>query len=314
MLVSILIVNYNTGKILAECVKSVYNFENENEFEIIIADNCSSDDSASVIENLKSAHKNLKCIFIKDKVSFSEANNIAFDSSSGDYILIMNPDIIFHEPVIGKLTRDLSENSTLGAICPLLEGTDGKFQSRYFQKYPSILQFIFFYSIFAKLFQQSDFLTNTYLENRNLKPDKDGLAYIEQIPCAFFLTRRSIFSGVGKMDVGYELFFEDVDLSFKIGKHSKLAIDTSLRIEHLGGESFRKSDDFWLYGRFILSMINFFDNHYDGIRYVMLKQTARINSYAVLMMENFKKLFGREDDYRIRKHKYFLSEYRKTYC
>ena len=151
MFVSVIIVNYNTGKILNDCIESVYNYEKEISFEIIIVDNNSTDDSRQIIEDISMKHKEIKKIFLDSKISFSGANNIGFENSSGDYILIMNPDIIFTQPVLKKLLNDLSENNSLGAVCPLLMGSDGEFQRRYFQRYPSIMQFIFFYSVFAKL-------------------------------------------------------------------------------------------------------------------------------------------------------------------
>lgn len=308
MQVSILIVNYNTGKILEECIDSIYRFEQETLFEIIVVDNNSSDDSVERIEKIKSKFQNVRSIMLKGKVSFSEANNIAFDISSGEFVLIMNPDIIFTQPVLKRLLDDLQKDISLGAVCPLLEGKDGRFQSRYFQKYPSLLQFIFFYSVFAKFFQWSSFLANKYLETRDLNLSEGNLIYVQQIPCAFFLSRRQIILDAGKMDPDYQLFFEDVDLSYRIGKQFKLAIDASLRVTHLGGESFKTSDDYWLYGRFIISMIHFFDKNYGRSKAGVLKNAAKLNSHAVLMMESAKNLLGKGDNYRIRKHKFFLSE------
>ena len=108
---------------------------------------------------------------------------------------------------------------------------------------------------------------NRYLENQDIVTFSEELQYIEQIPCAFFLTKRIVFEEVGKMDDNYFLFFEDVDLSFQINKKYKLAIDKSL--------------------------------------------STLMNSYFVLFFEYLKILLGKKNEYRIKKHNYFIKEVKK---
>lgn len=302
-MISIIIVNYNTGKILRDCVDSVFQFEDPGSFEIIIIDNRSEDDSVKIISELSDKHKNIKFILNKEKVSFSEANNKGIEASTGEYVLIMNPDIIFTGPVLEKLTEDIRGTRELGAVCPMLLGQDGKFQNRYFQKYPGILQFVFFYSVMAKLFQNSELLTKKYLHIYS-GDFKNEIEYVDQIPCAFFFTERAIIEAAGMMDEGYELFFEDVDLSYQISKKHKLAVDTSVNVTHLGGASFKTSDDYWLYGRFIMSMIYFFNKNYSGFKTGVLKLLAGFNSRLIIFSEKI--MPGKGDEYRSRKHTYFL--------
>ncbi len=311
MLVSLIIVNYNTGDILEDCIESVFKHENEIEFEIIIVDNNSIDSSGKIIERIAEQRRNVSAIFSDSKISFSEANNRGFDRSSGEYVLIMNPDIIFTEPVLKKLICDLKNDKKLGAVCPLLLGTDCKFQSMYFQKYPTLMQFFFYYSIAGSIFQNNEKLKNRYLKSGNIHVESKKIEYVPQIPCAFFLTSRNIFESAGKMDSDYFLFFEDVDLSFQINKNFKLGIDTSLQVTHLGGASFKKSDDYWLYGRFIIGMINFFSKNYGPGKTFILKTSAALNSRIIVLTERIKKIFGKEDDYRLRKHVFFLNELKK---
>jgi GT2 family glycosyltransferase len=306
-MLSIIIVNYNTGDILKECVDSLYAFENDSHFELIIVDNNSPDNSREIIEQLISYHKNIKHILLKDKLSFSAANNIGFEASSGNYILIMNPDIIFTSPVFEKLEK-LMDTNEAGACSPLLIGTDGEFQRIYFQRFPTILQFIFFYSIFSKIFMKSKYLINRYQYNCDIDTESGQLQFTEQLPCAFYFTTRDIFTEAGKMDPSYKLFFEDVDLSYRTRKLKPLAVDSSLRVTHLGGSSFKREDDYWLYGRFITGMLTFFRKHYGSFRYYTLKFIARINSYIILAFEVLLGLFGKSSDYRKRKHRYFIQQ------
>lgn len=302
-----IIVNYKSADVLKDCIKSISKHEDMSSLEIIIIDNGSGDNSKKVIEELENSYYNVKAILLAENMGFSYANNRGYDISSGDFILIMNPDIIFTESAISKMKEDLS-NASLGAVCPLLIGTDDKFQRNYFQRYPSIMQFIMFNSIFAKFFNWSSFLMNRYLENQDVDVKSGEIEYVEQIPGAFCMMRRSVFEEAGKMDENYKLFFEDVDLSYQINKKYKLGVDTRKRITHLGGTSFKTDDNWWLYGRYTISMIYFFQKNYGGFRTGMLKVATKMNSYLIILTE---RLTGRKDSYRYKKHKYFLEELKK---
>jgi GT2 family glycosyltransferase len=305
-IISVIIVNYNTGNILRNCVESLYKFEKENTFEVIIVDQNSSDNSKEIIKGLSENHSFVKSVFNNSLNSFSGANNQGFDISSGEYILIMNPDIIFTESLFDKLLKIFDEHSDIGALCPLLVGKKGNFQEMYFQRYPALMQFLLFYTIWAKTFLKSVKLRNKYLENRNILSDKRDLISIEQIPCAFFFTKRDIFESCGKMDENYVLFFEDVDLSFQINKHYKLAIDTSCSVMHLGGESFKTVDNWRLYGRFIKSMHYFFKKNKNPVSSFLLYLFAVINSCVIVIFEYAKSLFRKSENYRLKKHQYLL--------
>jgi GT2 family glycosyltransferase len=305
--ISIIIVNHNTPEVLRDCLESVHKFENSENLEIIIVDNASKDNSKDVITELTSKYNNTKSIFLDELKSFSFANNKGIEKSKSEYILVMNPDIIFTGPVLGALIKKIEEDNTIGAISPALLGTDGNFQRNYFQRYPTIRQFIYYHSVFAKLFNRSAKRMNKYLENQDIDISSKKIFFTEQIPCAFFLTKKSILESIGLMDENFILFFEDVDLSYRMHKNYRLAVETSLQVIHLGGASFKSEDNWQLHGRFIKSMIYFFEKHYSAARAFFLKILVRINSYIVLIIENLKKITGKSDTYRIKKHKFLLN-------
>ncbi len=306
MKVSVIIVNHNTGSILKECIESLYRLEDAGMFEVVIVDNFSEDNSRAITEELKQKYQGIKSIYTDSLISFSAANNLGIKATSGKYVLIMNPDIIFTEPVFEKLIIELNNNTTIGAITPALTGTDSNFQRNYFQRYPSLRQYIYFSSLLAKLFNRSLKRMNRFLENQDIDITTGKLYFAEQIPCAFFFTVRTVLEKAGFMDEKYVLFFEDVDLSYSIAKNYKLAVDTSVRVTHLGGSSFKTDDNWWLHGRYVTSMIYFFSKHYGSFRTFLLKVTVYLNTYAVIGTEYIKKLFGNKDDYRMKKHKYQL--------
>ena len=305
MKTSIIIVCHNSGDIVQECLESLAKHEDSSRVEIILVDNASREEQKEVIKNLEAEYRNVKALLLEEDKGFSYANNRGYELSSGENIIIMNPDIIFTESVIPGLVKDLEE---YGAVCPLLIGTDGKFQRNYFQRYPSLMQFVLFTSILAKIFNKSSWLMNRYLENQDVDVDSGRVEQVEQIPGAFFMLSRELFERVGRMDEGYKLFFEDVDISYQVNKMRKLCVDTRLSVTHLGGTSFQTDENWWLYGRYVNSMLYFFKKNYSGVRYLLLKTATIINSYFIILLEKIKKPFGKAETYRYKKHRNFLKE------
>lgn len=306
MTVSIIIVNHNTPHVLRDCIESVQKFEKAGTFEIIIVDNNSTDDSPQIISELAKRYSNVKVLFTQKLESFSFANNLGIRYSKGEYVLIMNPDIIFTEKLLEKLVERMEDNPGYGAISPALVGTNGIFQRNYFQRYPTIKQFIFYSSLLAPLFNTSAKRMNKYLENQEIDISTKKIYTTEQIPCAFIMIKKELLENIGLMDDKFVLFFEDVDLSYRINKTHKLAVDTTMSVVHLGGTSFKTENNWWLHGRFIRSMVYFFQKHYSPSRTFLLKLLVRLNSYIILLYEGIRTMFGKHDDYRILKHKHLI--------
>ena len=91
MQVSIIIVNYNTKAFLYDCLKSIYEHTSGIEYEIIVSDNGSTDDSLQMISE---SFPSVKIIDNKKNLGFGAANNRALDIALGKYIFYLNSDTI----------------------------------------------------------------------------------------------------------------------------------------------------------------------------------------------------------------------------
>jgi hypothetical protein len=100
-------------------------------------------------------------------------------------------------------------------------------------------------------------------------------------------------------------------MSYTIAKKYKLAVYTSLRVTHLGGSSFKNENNWNLHGLFIMSMIHFVEKNCSGFKSRTLELFVILNSSFILFVEKVKKLFGKKDDYRYKKHSYLLELYFK---
>lgn len=311
-LTSIIIVNYNTGNYLRKCLESIYKFENPDIFQIIVVDNASTDNTEDIIDSFMQKHNNI--YFIKSNINhgFSKANNIGFKDSDGEFILILNPDIEFQSQLLSRLKKHL-ERKESGAVSPFLKGIKGEVQYNYYQKYPTIRQFIYFHSLISKIFSGNVKLRNKYLHKADFGKNQQNLVQVHQLPCAFLLTRRDIFSEAGLMNDKFFLFFEDVDLSFRISRKYDLYVDTAESVLHYGGSSFNIDKNPEIYGKYILSMNIFFDLNYSSVRAFLLKFFTVVNSLLIISIEYFNRLFGSSDSFRAEKHKYFLKLFKNHY-
>lgn len=123
--VSIIIVNYNTKQLLANCLKSIYEQTKDIEFEVIISDNGSTDGS---IEMLKKDFPQVILIENNANLGFGAANNRGLTVAQGQYIFYLNSDTILLNNAV-KIFFDYweenGEKEKLGALGANLLNADG---------------------------------------------------------------------------------------------------------------------------------------------------------------------------------------------
>ena len=89
-LVSIIILNYNAGKLLLNCIDSVFKSTYQN-FEVIVVDNLSTDNSHV---RCKEKFEKIQLIENKENLGYCEGNNIGIRNANGEFIIILNPDTV----------------------------------------------------------------------------------------------------------------------------------------------------------------------------------------------------------------------------
>ena len=100
-LVSIIILNYNAGKLIEECVDSIYQSNYKN-FEIILVDNDSKDNSHF---ECKKKFPLINLITNKENLGYCEGNNVGIRVANGEFVIVLNPDTIVETNWINELLR-----------------------------------------------------------------------------------------------------------------------------------------------------------------------------------------------------------------
>lgn len=189
-------------------------------------------------------------------VGFGRGHNLVIPDLQSTFHLILNPDVILDEGCLTEGINYLKRHPDTAIVSPYASGYDGKKQ--YLCKtYPSLLTFMirgFVPEIFKPLFAKR----LAKFEMQNLSETEPGPG-IPIVSGCFMLCRTEILQKVRGFDEKYFLYFEDFDLSLRIGKMAKLTYLPSMRIRHTGGNAARKGVRHMR--MFMVSAIHFFNSH-----------------------------------------------------
>ena len=108
-LVSIVVLNYNAGKLLDDCISSIYKTEKVN-FELILVDNASTD---KTYRECIQKFPDVKLIENKKNLGYCEGNNVGIRASKGNFVVVLNPDTVVNPTWLYELIRVYQENGGL---------------------------------------------------------------------------------------------------------------------------------------------------------------------------------------------------------
>ncbi len=203
MKLSIIIVHHRTPELLKLCLNSIKKTILGVDYEIIVVDSATSRKNAELIRE-----KYPEAIFLphKENLGYSRGVNLGLQKARGEYLLILNPDIILTENSVAKMLDYMKKHPDIGILGPKMLNFNGTAQRTYFSFYKPI-------TIIAR---------RTFLGR--LKPFKKALADFlmagsdsekVQTPdwimgSAIMVSRRAV-EKVRGMDERFFMYFEDVD-------------------------------------------------------------------------------------------------------
>jgi GT2 family glycosyltransferase len=227
--VSIIIVSYNTAKLLDECIDSIKS-QTSVEYEIIVVDNNSTD---STLEILKEKHADI--ILIENKINngFASANNQGIDIAKGKYVFLFNPDTVVLDSAVDKLHLFMEENPDIGICGPKNLGADLKLQMNC-DHFPSLWNIVVENFSLGKIFPQIPIFNKTMMRYW----EYDCIREVDRITGCSILVRKSIFNSIGKLDDKFFMYFEETDFCLRVKRGGyKVVFYPNAAIIHYGGQS-----------------------------------------------------------------------------
>jgi O-antigen biosynthesis protein len=209
MKLSVIIVNYNVKYFLEQCLKSVFNSGKDIAMEVIVVDNNSVDDSVQMV---KEKFPQVILIANKENTGFSKANNQAIKKSSGEYVLLLNPDTVVEDNTFIRIVDFMDKTPDAGGLGVKMIDGKGVFlpESKRGLPTPSVA----FYKIFglSTLFPPIQGIWKYHLGFL----DNDKLHQVDVLSGAFMLLRRETLDKTGLLDETFFMYGEDIDLSYRI--------------------------------------------------------------------------------------------------
>jgi GT2 family glycosyltransferase len=207
MLVTIIIVNFQTPKLTIQCLRALSERHDSTiKFNVLIIDNKSADDSVLQINDwIKNSGSPGETELIANGVNngFSSGNNVGINESTSEYILLLNSDSLVSRQSIELLVKVLQDNPNVGIASPRLEWPDGKPQESCFRFHRPVSELIS---------SACTGLVTSLLRRYEVALAVSGeVSSPEWISFACVMIRREVFDQVGLLDEGFFMYFEDVD-------------------------------------------------------------------------------------------------------
>src|SRR3989344_209212 len=228
MVLSVIVVNWNTIKLLDDCLRSIFKWTSDINFEVIVVDNGSEDGSIAMV---KKKFPQVRLILNKENLGFTCANNQGIKVAKGDYILLLNSDTYLIENSFSKLldkARSIGEG--LGALGPLLLNENRSIQQSagFFPNLPQV----FFWMSFIDDLPGGQLLKPYHVDHdRFYRQDRE----VDWVTAAAIFVPKNVIQKVGALDEKIFMYGEEVEWCYRIKKAGyKIYFSPVTQIVHIG--------------------------------------------------------------------------------
>lgn len=228
---SIVIVSYNAGHILKDCLKSVKLASQKLRAETYVVDNNSTDGTAQMVA------KNfpwVKLIANTANHGFSKANNQAIKLAKGKYVLILNPDTKVEIDTFTKMIGFMDKHPEAGVATCRLEFPNGRLDPDCRRHFPTPWRAFCHFSTLSKLF-----IGSAIFDQYNygyLSSDKEH--EVDACAGAFMIIPKKAIDKVGMFDEDFFFYGEDLDWCYRFKEKGYKIIYTPVtRVIHYKGVS-----------------------------------------------------------------------------
>jgi GT2 family glycosyltransferase len=229
-MIDVVIVNWNSGDMLSNCVSSILNGNSDSIGKIIIVDNGSEDGS----ENLQIESNQVLLIKNPSNYGFAKSCNIGARHGKGEYVLFLNPDTVL-EPDTLKRTINYMEkdsNEMVGISGIQLCYEDGNV-ARHSSRFPSPFSFFMRSSGLHKIFLSLDHVLTdwNHLDTRE----------VPHVIGAYFFVRKQLYNSLNGFDERFFVYLEDLDFSLRAHRLGfKTHFISTIKSVHIAGGTSRQ--------------------------------------------------------------------------
>jgi len=245
-LVCIVIVNWNGGKIVIDCLTSLFKKTSYSNYKVVLVDNGSSDGS---LEEIEKKFKKVKIIKNKENLGFTKATNLGwaycFKNYNLDYICDMNNDIVtVQSDWLDLMVNTLESNENYGICANKLVDYEGRLQSLFFsEEYP----------------ERKEWFNERHSKDLG---QYDKVIEVDAVPGGNMLIKRSVIEKVGALDENFFYGPDDIDYCIRTReKGFKIIFNGLSKSIHYGSFSYLSSQSVLIYNHQIYGQMLFAFRH-----------------------------------------------------
>jgi len=280
MSVCVVIVNYNGGATLTECVRAL--LASTVKVGIIVSDNGSQDDSIAFLRASVTDAPQLSIVENGENLGFAKANNVALARCRNDYVLVLNPDCIVEPDVLEHMIEVMEQHPEAGIGTCLIVNPDGSEQAGCRRLVPtpwrSMVRVLHLHRIIKNHPRFRSFMMADLPLPRAPEP-------VEAISGAFMFARRAAFEAVGLMDENYFLHCEDLDWCMRFRQAGwKILFVPQVRVVHWKGLSTEAHPvfcEFHKHHGMVRFYNKFFRHQYPGALMVLVVMAVWMRFFAI---------------------------------
>jgi hypothetical protein len=229
---SIIILNWNTRDLLAQCLDTLAQHVGTLSHEIVVVDNASSDGSAAMVQ---ARYPHVRLIQNTGNVGFAAGNNCGMRASSGRYMLLLNTDAFVTPGALQGLMQLAEAQPRAGIVGAHLRNADGSFQASH-TRFPNLWQEFLILSGLGRA------LHGPFYPSHGPDGVEHGAQHdakcVDYVEGACLLVRREAFEQAGGLDEGFFMYAEEVDWCKTMQRAGwEVWYAPHVRITHLGGGS-----------------------------------------------------------------------------
>ena len=230
--ISAIIVNYNSGPHLAECLMSLDAGLAGLNWELVVVDNASIDDSEAVAEREEIKNR-VRLVRRSTNTGFAAAANLGARTAAANLLLFMNPDCIVAPGFLDPLIDELDTAARAAAVAPCVFNEDGSSQGNA-RGDPTMMT-----GLFGRSTLLSRLFPSARLARRNvLQTEDQTVRSVDWVSGSCVLVRRGAFNEVGGFDERYFLYWEDADLCRRLRNAGwSVRFRPDARVVHVGARS-----------------------------------------------------------------------------
>jgi len=268
---SIIIINYNLSYEISTCLDSIYKHLNSNDFEIIIFDNNSDENSLEVLKSKVQTinANNISLIPHNKNIGFGQACNQAVLKASGKLLFFLNPDTLLERNIFNEMDNQFGNEFFKDKIVGLnVHQHNAIDYSAGF--YPNLLFEL------LNTFSLGRFLEGLYVRFL-AKSVKQNKIEVDWVMGASLIIPRNLFEIIGGFDPDYFLYFEEVDMCRRVkNKGYSIYYLPQIKVKHIGSVSTKKNYYFFT-KLFYKGKLIFLKKHTSSKKFVIFKFLLQIH-------------------------------------